>query len=428
MPTPDKPSLDYSYTAFQQAQGNNSFPGTQLDNDLLNLKSAIDETIDFTSGVVRPDGKLNTGVVVKSSLAPDVLLGLASPRPWTTATAYVVDDTATINNGLYICTLAHTSGTFATDLAAGQWALLIEFTVPSSIPDGAVTTAKIAAGAVTAAKIPDGELTGAKIADASISLAKLAEQPTAAPVGAMMPFAGPFAPAKWLFAYGQTLSRVTYSALFSAITATVVGAVTSGSSTITGLAVDLRGLGLEGSVVEGPGIPSGATLASVTATTITVSANATASNGSAALRVFPHGNGDGSTTFTLPDRRGVPSAGRDNMGGVAAARLTSPVNGSRLGALGGAQSVTLSEAQLPVITPSGSVSVTINGITVVTAVGSTSVDPVGVGTAAKDPVVSNLPLSVNSAGFSGNSFGGGGAHNNVQPTAVDNIIIYTGVI
>lgn len=40
---------------------------------------------------------------------------------WVTATAYVVGDLRTNGGTTYYCTTAHTSGTFATDLAAGKW-------------------------------------------------------------------------------------------------------------------------------------------------------------------------------------------------------------------------------------------------------------------------------------------------------------------
>lgn len=43
---------------------------------------------------------------------------------WVTATAYVVDDVREAANGYYYkCLIAHTSGVFATDLAAGKWVL-----------------------------------------------------------------------------------------------------------------------------------------------------------------------------------------------------------------------------------------------------------------------------------------------------------------
>jgi microcystin-dependent protein len=51
-----------------------------------------------------------------------------------------------------------------------------------------------------------------------------------------------------------------------------------------------------------------------------------------------YGSGDGSTTFVLPDMRGRVAAGRDNMGGTAASRLTnaaSSIQGDLLGAGGG---------------------------------------------------------------------------------------------
>ncbi len=54
-----------------------------------------------------------------------------------------------------------------------------------------------------------------------------------------------------------------------------------------------------------------------------------------------YGAGDGSTTFHLPDLRGRVAAGKDDMGGAAAGRLTNAgtgnpgINGAVLGAVGG---------------------------------------------------------------------------------------------
>ena len=52
-----------------------------------------------------------------------------------------------------------------------------------------------------------------------------------------------------------------------------------------------------------------------------------------------YGIGDGSTTFNLPDARGRALFGKDDMGGVAASRLTSVLDGSILGNAGGAETV-----------------------------------------------------------------------------------------
>ncbi len=438
MPTPDKPSLDYSYTAFQQGQGNNTFPGTQLDNDLANLKQAIDATIDFTGAVIRDDGKLQNAVVTKSSLAEDVVLGVAAPRPWVTATAYVVDDTATINNSLYICTAAHTSGVFATDLAAGRWALLIEFTVPAAIADGAVTTAKLANSAVTTVKLGDLQVTNAKVADATLEKTKLTATVQAAllPVGASMEWDGPIAPAGWLFKFGQAVSRTTYAALLAVLTASANGNVASASNTITGVTADLRNLGLEGAVIEGVGIPTGTTVVSVTLSTIVLSQNANQNATNTALRVFPHGAGDGSTTFNLPDDRDYAGIGRGNMGGVAASRVSASGTGNpgldttRLGVAGGVDRHTLLTAQLPVVTPTGTVTVSYPAHTYLRYASGAAGLQAGANFNLPTGEISanTAPPSNTAFSLSINSFGSGQAHPNVQPSRVTNKIIFTGVV
>ena len=53
-----------------------------------------------------------------------------------------------------------------------------------------------------------------------------------------------------------------------------------------------------------------------------------------------YGVGDGSTTFALPDMRGRAVAGQDDMGGTSANRLTTPLNGDTLGAVGGVETST----------------------------------------------------------------------------------------
>jgi hypothetical protein len=47
---------------------------------------------------------------------------------WVTATAYIVGDHVIHSTYIYYCLIAHTSGTFATDLAASKWVLQQEYT------------------------------------------------------------------------------------------------------------------------------------------------------------------------------------------------------------------------------------------------------------------------------------------------------------
>jgi microcystin-dependent protein len=319
---PQKPDLDYSYAGFSQGLGDGTFPGAQLDNDMAEIKQSIDETIDFTSQIIRSDGKLQSGVVTRDALDSSVLLGVAPPRPWATNRAYLSDETVTFTNSLYICRLAHTSTDFASANATGRWGLIAEFTVESSVLDGGITTSKLANNSVTVAKLANNAVTVAKLADASVTSAKLAVSLSSAltPIGAEVDFLGAFSPAGWVFAFGQAVSRSTYSVLFGVLCPSAFGVTTTGSNVIALLDVNFRFLGLEGSAIEGANIPAGTTITSITATTITMSQAATGSALGVQVRLFPHGNGDGATTFTLPDARGRATIGRGGMGGTVAGR------------------------------------------------------------------------------------------------------------
>jgi microcystin-dependent protein len=107
------------------------------------------------------------------------------------------------------------------------------------------------------------------------------------PLGGAMPFIGSTAPnSSFVFPYGQAISRTTYATLFSLVSTT-------------------------------------------------------------------YGVGNGSTTFNVPDLRGRLPYGKDDMGGAAASRLTTAgggLDGATLGAVGGAQNVTLAENQIPSLT------------------------------------------------------------------------------
>lgn len=131
---------------------------------------------------------------------------------------------------------------------------------------------------------------------------------------------------RWLWQDGAAISRVTFAALLAAITRTATGTLTNGSPTISGVSVDFTSANLKGAPIEGTGIPIGAKIVNLTATTITMSVNATASGGGTALRLLPFGQGDGFSTFNVPDKRG-----RTPVGGGTGAGLTQRNLGAQLG-------------------------------------------------------------------------------------------------
>lgn len=146
------------------------------------------------------------------------------------------------------------------------------------------------------------------------------------------------------------------------------------------------------------------------------------------------GTGDGSTTFNVPDLRGRVVAGKDDMGGSAASRLTSTYFGTSaatLGNTGGSESNTLSLAKLPTgITSSGS-----NSITVSTESSRPYPTTSGGETVSTVPVTSTgslkAPYATGGSGWFGattmsgsnsisvtSSNTSGEAHANVQPTII----------
>jgi len=231
-------------------------------------------------------------------------------------------------------------------------------------------------------------------------------------------------PAGWYWEYGQTKVRATDTPLMNAITKAFT-ATTNNTTTLSAVSADLRLLGLEGSVLEGTGIFTGATIVSITVNTIVMSNAATNSVAGGAVRAFPFGNGDGSTTFTLPDARGSVPAGRDNMGGSTLGKLTvagSGIDGTKLNATGGAETVTLGITQIPAHTHANSL-----------------IDPGHThGISNSAPGVTAGGVSINSASpgsgtlstssttgitITNQSQGGGLAHNNAQWTRMRNVII-----
>jgi len=144
------------------------------------------------------------------------------------------------------------------------------------------------------------------------------------------------------------------------------------------------------------------------------------------------GVGDGSTTFNLPDLRGRVVAGKDDMGGSSANRLTNAddgLNGDTLGATGGGETQTLATANLPAYTPAGSVSISAlaQKTRQFSPSGFTASDDTSLSTGSNTGTLVNpngQPFSSGTAAFSGTAQGGTStAFGIIQPTIILNKIM-----
>jgi microcystin-dependent protein len=151
-----------------------------------------------------------------------------------------------------------------------------------------------------------------------------------------------------------------------------------------------------------------------------------------ALMGTTHGTGDGSSTFNLPDLRGRVVASPDNMGGTDASRLSgSGITSLRttLGGTGGEGSHTLAASEIPSITSTGTVNVTVSSTRndIVAGGPPTNANVGGANLVQLFPPSSAFNTSITSTGSGTASVGsnntGSAAHNNVQPTILGNRIM-----
>jgi microcystin-dependent protein len=264
----------------------------------------------------------------------------------------------------------------------------------------------------------------AKINDNAVTLAKLAAavQEALTPAGSLMPYAGASAPSGWLLCFGQEINRSTYAALF-AVLGTTYGA---GDGSTTFAVPDLRGRVIAGQddmggsaasrlvntrTVSISTISRSLTTCTVVTTaehgldvgdsiTIAGSGNATFNGTWTVATVIKTGaeiqRATRSFTFTHTSSGTISSTA----GGTLTTAISGGVDGATLGAAGGAGTHTLTVGQI--------------------ADHVHTFDDKRKSGSGDSNVVEDY---TNGTGFSTNSQGGSGPHNNVQPTLVLNYII-----
>jgi hypothetical protein len=120
-----------SFTNYQTANPSEPLNGPNVDAELNAIKATLDQILDNLELIQRDDGELANESVGLDQLSEEIEVGWEAPEVWVTATAYTIGNTVFSGSGFYRCLVAHTSGVFATDLAASKWELIVNL---ASIP------------------------------------------------------------------------------------------------------------------------------------------------------------------------------------------------------------------------------------------------------------------------------------------------------
>lgn len=119
-------TVDFSNDELNGVSGRSTVRTAALDGLFTALKSTLDQILTNLALIQRDDGALLDGTVRIHTLSSEVRALLASTAwrvrgSWVTATEYDRGDVVLQGGLVYVAIEAHTSGTFATDLAASKW-------------------------------------------------------------------------------------------------------------------------------------------------------------------------------------------------------------------------------------------------------------------------------------------------------------------
>ncbi len=129
-PTPYAPVTNFASDERDNAGGRSTVRTDRVDAEFEALEVTTSEILTNLAIIQRDDGKLADGLVEYYNLSAAARAALQATKwtargLWATATAYAVNDMVDVNGAAYICAIAHTSGTFNTDYAAGKWQIFV---------------------------------------------------------------------------------------------------------------------------------------------------------------------------------------------------------------------------------------------------------------------------------------------------------------
>lgn len=143
----------FSFTNYSAANPTIPLPGMSVDSEFNLVQATLAQTLANLKLIQADDGTIAPNTIGPAQLSTSITVGFTAPAVWVTAHAYGVSPVATVfkNSAFYSCLVAHTSGVFATDLAAGKWVLIFDL---SGIPlTSANQVAVTPAGGITAVQV-----------------------------------------------------------------------------------------------------------------------------------------------------------------------------------------------------------------------------------------------------------------------------------
>lgn len=137
-----------SFTNLQALNPSTVYSGATVDAEFNAVKATLDATLANLALIQNDDTSLKNISVGLAQLKSEVTVGFQVPVVWVTATAYATSNTVFNGSAFYRCLVAHTSGTFATDLAALKWQLIVDLSTIATVsatqvavtPSGNLTT------------------------------------------------------------------------------------------------------------------------------------------------------------------------------------------------------------------------------------------------------------------------------------------------
>jgi microcystin-dependent protein len=307
MAPPTRYTRQFNFTNQQALTPTAPLQADKVDAELNALVVTTDQVITNLSLIQRDDGELANGSVGPDQLASSVSVGMDPPEAWLAGQAYTLTSIVTYANKFYVATSAHTSAVAnRPDQGGAPWSVLVDFST-ASIADGAVSTAKIADLAVTTAKIAEGAVTSRKLVNGAVDAPVLATDA----VTTVKILDANVTEAK-IASNAITQAKMADSSVGTAeLIANSVTTAKLAREGTAGQVLTSNGSGSDPSYQASTSVPAGTIIhvAMNTAPSGYLKANGAIVSRTTYATLFAaigttFGNGDGSTTFGLPDLRG----------------------------------------------------------------------------------------------------------------------------